>query len=53
MIRSAIEQPEAQARFAEIGYSVLSGTPGDLGRFVRRQLDVWRDLVEAAGIEKE
>ncbi|RKK02547.1 tripartite tricarboxylate transporter substrate binding protein [Pseudoroseomonas wenyumeiae] len=53
VIRGAIEQPEAQARFAEIGYSVLSGTPGDLGRFVRRQLDVWRDLVDAAGIEKE
>ncbi|MFC0387561.1 Bug family tripartite tricarboxylate transporter substrate binding protein [Muricoccus vinaceus] len=52
-IRGGIERPEARARFAEIGYSVFSGTPDDLGRFVRRQLDVWRELVDAAGIEKE
>ncbi|MBP0495086.1 tripartite tricarboxylate transporter substrate binding protein [Roseomonas sp. SG15] len=52
-IRGSIERPEARARFAEIGYGVLSGTPEDLGRFVLQQLNVWRELVEAAGIEKE
>ena len=52
-IRQSLETPEARTRFAEIGYSVLSGTPEDLGHFVRQQLEVWRGLVEAAGIEKE
>ncbi|MCR0981055.1 Bug family tripartite tricarboxylate transporter substrate binding protein [Roseomonas populi] len=52
-IRHSIETPEARARFAEIGYAVLSGTPDELGHFVRRQIEVWRELVEAAGIEKE
>lgn len=52
-IRRSLETPEARARFAEIGYSVLSGTPEDLGHFVRQQLEVWRELVDAAGIEKE
>lgn len=52
-IRGSIETPAVRARFAEIGYGVLSGSPDDLGRFVRRQLDVWRELVDAAGIAKE
>ncbi|WP_426954319.1 Bug family tripartite tricarboxylate transporter substrate binding protein [Muricoccus radiodurans] len=52
-IRQQIEQPEARARFAEVGYHVISTTSEALAEFVREQIAVWRELVEAAGIEKE
>ena len=52
-IRGPIGRPEVKQRFAEIGFDAFSGTPGELGDFVRQQLVVWRDLVEAAGIPKE
>lgn len=52
-LRGAIEQPEVKARFAAIGFDAFSGTPEELGGFVREQLVIWRDLVEAAGIPKE
>lgn len=52
-IRSAIERPEVRQRFADIGFEAFSGTPQDLGQFVRTELVQWRHLIEAAGIEKE
>ncbi|WP_314283233.1 Bug family tripartite tricarboxylate transporter substrate binding protein [Roseomonas gilardii] len=52
-IRSAIERPEVRQRFADIGFEAFSGTPQDLGQFVQTELVQWRQLIEAAGIEKE
>jgi len=52
-IRVPIGRPEVRRRFAEIGFDAFSGTPAELGAFVREQLVVWRELVEAAGIPKE
>jgi tripartite-type tricarboxylate transporter receptor subunit TctC len=52
-IRKPIERPEVKQRFAEIGFDAFSGTPQELGDFVKQQLVVWREMVEAAGIPKE
>ncbi|MCR0984625.1 Bug family tripartite tricarboxylate transporter substrate binding protein [Roseomonas populi] len=52
-IRGPIGRPEVKQRFAEIGFDAFSGTPQELGDFVRQQIVVWREMVEAAGIPKE
>ncbi|MFH5923884.1 Bug family tripartite tricarboxylate transporter substrate binding protein [Roseomonas xinghualingensis] len=52
-IRGPIERPEVKQRFAEIGFDAFSGTPQELGDFVKQQIVVWREMVEAAGIPKE
>ncbi|MBP0494137.1 tripartite tricarboxylate transporter substrate binding protein [Roseomonas sp. SG15] len=52
-IRGPIERPEVKQRFADIGFDAFSGTPGELGDFVKQQIVVWREMVEAAGIPKE
>ncbi|AWV20712.1 Hypothetical protein RADP37_04069a (plasmid) [Roseomonas mucosa] len=52
-IRGAIERPEVRRRFADIGFEAFSGTPQELGQFVQAELVQWRQLIEAAGIEKE
>jgi tripartite-type tricarboxylate transporter receptor subunit TctC len=52
-IREAIGRPEVRQRFAAIGFEAFSGPPAELDAFVRAELVKWRDLIEAAGIEKE
>ncbi|RKK06018.1 tripartite tricarboxylate transporter substrate binding protein [Pseudoroseomonas wenyumeiae] len=52
-IRQAIDRPEVKQRFAAIGFEAFSGPPETLDSFVRAELVKWRELIEAAGIEKE
>ncbi|MFC4166295.1 Bug family tripartite tricarboxylate transporter substrate binding protein [Teichococcus aestuarii] len=52
-IRRAVERPEVQKRFAALGFEAFSGPPETLDAFVRAELVKWRELIEAAGIEKE
>ena len=52
-IRQAIDRPEVKQRFAAIGFEAFSGPPAELDAFVRAELVKWRELIEAAGIEKE
>lgn len=52
-IQQAIARPEVKQRFAAIGFEAFSGPPEQLDGFVRAELVKWRELIEAAGIEKE
>jgi tripartite-type tricarboxylate transporter receptor subunit TctC len=52
-IQGALARPEVKQRFASIGFEAFSGPPEALDAFVRAELVKWRDLIEAAGIEKE
>lgn len=52
-IRRALDRPGVKRRFAEIGFEAFAGTPEELDAFVRAEIVRWRELVEAAGIEKE
>ncbi|KAA2212472.1 Bug family tripartite tricarboxylate transporter substrate binding protein [Teichococcus oryzae] len=52
-IQGALVRPEVKQRFASIGFEAFSGPPEALDAFVRAELVKWRDLIEAAGIEKE
>ena len=52
-IRKIVEKPEIKAQLATLGMDAFSGTPEDLGTFVRDQLVLWEKLVTNAGIEKQ
>ena len=52
-IRKIVEKPEIKAQLATLGMDAFSGTPEELGTFVRDQLVLWEKLVTNAGIEKQ
>jgi putative tricarboxylic transport membrane protein len=52
-IRKIVEKPEIKAQLATLGMDAFSGTPEELGSFVRDQLVLWEKLVTNAGIEKQ
>ncbi len=52
-IRKIVENPEIKAKLATLGMDAFSGTPEELGTFVRDQLVLWEKLVTNAGIEKQ
>jgi len=52
-IRKIIEKPEIKAQLATLGMDAFSGTPEELGAFVKDQLVLWEKLVTNAGIEKQ
>ena len=52
-IRKIVEKPETKAQLATLGMDAFSGTPEELGTFVRDQFVLWEKLVTNAGIEKQ
>lgn len=53
LFRSALASPEGQAFYSQAGLKPEPGTPEELGRHVRAQLEKWSTLVTAAGIQPE
>jgi tripartite-type tricarboxylate transporter receptor subunit TctC len=52
-IRKIVETPAIKAQLAALGMDAFSGTPEELGAFVKDQLVLWERLVGNAGIEKQ
>lgn len=49
--REAMSDPAVKERMAELDFALTPSTPDDLGALVKRQLDIHRKMVAAAGIE--
>ncbi|HVE50069.1 MAG TPA: tripartite tricarboxylate transporter substrate-binding protein, partial [Casimicrobiaceae bacterium] len=52
-VRRALDKPEVKERIAGFASEVASGTPDELGTFVREQLDSWGRSIKEAGIQPE
>jgi tripartite-type tricarboxylate transporter receptor subunit TctC len=52
-LRTIIDNPEAKARIAGLGFEAFSSTPDELGEFVKVQLVKWTKMIKEAGIEPE
>src|SRR3954463_13868157 len=52
-IRRIVENPEIKAKLATLGMDAFSGTPEELGSFVKDQLVLWEKLIRNAGIEPQ
>jgi putative tricarboxylic transport membrane protein len=52
-MRKILDDPEAKARIANLGFEAFGSTPDELGAFVKAQLTKWTTMIKQAGIEAE
>jgi tripartite-type tricarboxylate transporter receptor subunit TctC len=52
-LRKIIDSPDVQAKFKNVGFEGFSSTPGELGDFIKVQLDKWGKMVKDANIQSD
>lgn len=52
-INAALVDPKIKARFADLGGTVLPGSPDDFGKLIREETDKWGKVIRAANIKVE
>jgi tripartite-type tricarboxylate transporter receptor subunit TctC len=52
-INAALADPKLKARLADIGGTVLVGTPADFGRFLAEEIDKWGKVVRFSGAKPD
>jgi tripartite-type tricarboxylate transporter receptor subunit TctC len=52
-INTVIADPKMKARFADLGGTVLSGSPADFGKFIADETAKWGKVIKSAGIKPE
>ena len=52
-INAALADPQLKARFADLGGTVIAGSPSDFGSFVATETEKWAKVVRFAGIKPE
>jgi len=50
-INTALADPTIKARFAELGGTVLPGSPDDFGKLIRDETEKWGKVIQAANIK--
>jgi tripartite-type tricarboxylate transporter receptor subunit TctC len=52
-INAALADPNIKARFADLGATVLAGSPADFGKFIADETEKWGKVIRAANIKPE
>jgi len=52
-INRGLADPDIKTRIAELGGTVLPGSPGDFGKLIADETDKWTEVVRFAGIRPE
>jgi tripartite-type tricarboxylate transporter receptor subunit TctC len=52
-INAALSDPKIKARLADLGGSVLSGSPADFGKLIADETEKWGKVIRAANIKPE
>ena len=52
-INAALADPNIQARLADLGGSVMAGTPADFGKVIADETEKWSKVVNAVGVSVE
>jgi tripartite-type tricarboxylate transporter receptor subunit TctC len=52
-INAGLAAPNLKARFADLGSSVVVGSPSDFGRQIAEQTEKWGKVIRAAGIKAD
>jgi tripartite-type tricarboxylate transporter receptor subunit TctC len=52
-INVGLADPKIKARLADLGYTVLAGSPTDYGRLIADETEKWAKVIRAAGIKPE
>jgi tripartite-type tricarboxylate transporter receptor subunit TctC len=50
-INAALAEPRIKARLADLGGTVLAGSPTDFGRFIVEETEKWAKVIRFAGIK--
>ena len=50
-INEGLADPRMKARFADLGYLMLAGSPSDFGRLIVEETEKWAKVVKLAGIK--
>jgi tripartite-type tricarboxylate transporter receptor subunit TctC len=52
-INAALANPKLQARFADLGGTVLPGSPADFGKLIAEETEKWGKVIRAANIKAD
>ena len=52
-INAALADPKMKARIADLGGTVLAGSPTDFGKFIADEIEKWAKVIRAANIQPE
>ena len=52
-INAALSDPRIRARLAEVGGTVLAGTPAEFGKLIADETEKWAKVIRAANIKAE
>jgi tripartite-type tricarboxylate transporter receptor subunit TctC len=52
-INAALTDPNMKTRLAELGGTVLPGSPADFGKLIADDTEKWGNVIRAAGIKAE
>jgi tripartite-type tricarboxylate transporter receptor subunit TctC len=52
-INAALADPKMKARFADLGGTVLPGSPADFGKLIADETDKWGNVVKFAGLKAD
>jgi tripartite-type tricarboxylate transporter receptor subunit TctC len=52
-INAGLADPKIKARFADLGSTVLPGSPADFGKFVSDETEKWAKVIKFANIKPE
>jgi tripartite-type tricarboxylate transporter receptor subunit TctC len=52
-INAGLADPAMKARLADLGVTVLAGTPAEFGKFIAEETEKWGKVIRAANIKPE
>ena len=52
-INGGLADPNIKARFADLGATVLAGSPADFGKLIAEETEKWAKVIKFAGIKAE
>jgi tripartite-type tricarboxylate transporter receptor subunit TctC len=52
-INAALADPNMKARLADLGGTVLAGSPADFGKLIADETEKWAKVIRAANIKAE
>ena len=52
-VNAALADPKVKARLADLGGTVLAGSPADFGRLIAEETEKWGNVIRALNIKAE